>query len=129
MTELTIDERIARRREIEDAQPTYIQRHCALCQYAINALNWEQLDKLLKHCMSRDSHPEYKEWNSLALSFREIRDVLHADHECPMVHCVCKCGCTEGPFCGIIAGDLCAVCMVKEGRGYSEHGNKEECNG
>ena len=118
-----IQDRIARRRAIEDAMPQYSSQHCRLCNWATNGLDWEET--LTAAAAHEEAHPEYQEWRSSTLSAKEIRATLH-DHECTMVRCACVCGggggCSGGSaFCDIF-GALCAVCAIRDGRGDKTHG-------
>ena len=109
----------ARRQEIHDAMPKYLQLHCKLCNWAVNALTFDDAIEGVK--VHQETHPEFEEWTTLTIPMNEIRDSLH-DHECQQKKCSCICGCDDGPFCTLVFGPLCSVCMVRESRGDSEHG-------
>ena len=106
----------------EDRQ--YISSHCRLCNWASNGLTWEESYQANER--HEEQHEEYSAWTvaSDALPPWDTRASLH-DHECALASCNCICGCEDGPFCTILFGRLCAVCMVRDGRGDKEHGSPE----
>jgi len=119
----SINERMALhtslRKSFEECR--YFNQCCNLCNWASNGLTaGEAIAENRKH---EATHPETAQIKATMLSFQEIRDSLH-DHDCKMAICACKCGCQNGPFCTTVAGPLCASCMIAEGRGHDEHGEK-----
>ena len=117
------DSQRARRQEIEAAQPRYVQQQCRLCGWASNGLTLEEASKANRQHES--NHPEYEEWVNTAIPLAELVQAIH-DHDCQMADCQCRCGCTEGPFCHLTFGPLCSVCSVREIRGDTQHGEKQE---
>ena len=122
-TRARIETQTARRRQIEEAQPRYVQIHCHLCNWASNGLTLQEASQANRQ--HEEDHPEYTEWTTLKVPLDEIVQVVH-DHDCQMANCACRCGCTEGPFCQLTLGALCGVCSVREIRGDTQHGEKGE---
>ena len=111
----------ARLKKIEDSMPTYVQIPYRLCNYAENGLNLALARQ--NATIHEETHPGFEEWNSLRMPASQIREAIH-DHECILTTCQCRSGCAEGPFCNLIFGDLCAICIVRDIRMDSEHGPK-----
>lgn len=103
--------------------PKYTAQYCRVCNRANNG---RDLDEAVaaNHRHEYGVHPALKEWDAYQRThagFRLSIKALH-DHDCPEQFCECRCGCKVGPYCGIIGGRLCATCVIREGRGESEHG-------
>ena len=101
----------------------FTSQHCRFCNWSSNGRTFEEaMDANRQH---EATHTEQVEYDSTHLAVSEIVASLH-DHDCQMALCTCKCGCTQGPFCIILFGPLCSVCLVRSNRGYPECGEKQE---
>lgn len=131
MTKLTEDKRksidacLAVRKRIEKSfeDRLYTSRYCFFCNWASNGLGLEEA--VATNRMHEKTHPEYAEWVANEISFDEVPAFLH-DHECRLERCLCTCGCDKGPSCVLVFGPLCAVCIIRDGRGDKDHGMPEE---
>lgn len=104
---------------------------CRLCGNYVTAIEPKDVfDTLKKH---EQSHPEYKEWDSLSdkFDFSDLRGMLH-DHDCVFAKCACMCGCQSSICVAEILPEkrnkpmLCGICELYQGRGHIEHRLPEE---
>ena len=117
-----IERRQAIHQRIMDSfKPNYMSQQCHFCGWASNGLTIDEA--IAENTRHEASHPEAAEYDAANLSIKEIIACLH-DHDCEMIKCQCKCGCTVGPFCAIPFGPLCSYCTTRAGRRDNEHGKR-----
>lgn len=121
----SIDERLALYQTIKEQfkDRQYFSVYCYLCGWASNGLTLEEAGQV--NCEHVATHPEDATIKATQIDIADLRDSFH-DHDCTEISCSCKCGCRSGPFCGLVLGNLCSYCLVREGRGDSGHGVKSD---
>ena len=121
----SIDSRLARHQAIRDSFKgrIWVSQSCRLCNWASNGRTLDDAVKANHRHQQRQHGAEMAALEESRVSAPELRASFH-DHDCVMENCACKCGCTEGPFCILVLGPLCSVCLVRWGRGNDEHGEK-----
>lgn len=116
-----INERLALHKRIRKTFEgrQYASQYCYLCNWASNGLT---LDEAIEANDAHvKTHPEDAEMKVTSIPMNELRDSLH-DHDCVYAKCVCKCGCQTNVGCVLVLGPLCSTCLLRAGRGDSEHG-------
>ena len=101
--------------------PRHVSQHCRVCNWASNGPTLDEADAINREHEHR--HPHVKEWDekAIAIPITEMSAYFH-DHDCVFGICTCACGCQEEAGCLLVSSGMCAVCMVKAGRGDGEHG-------
>ena len=120
-----IEERIAMHDAIRQSFKghQWMSYSCYLCNWASNGRTFDEAYALDKEHIHKEHPVEDAQMRVHQVPMGEIIASLH-DHDCTEVYCSCICGCTEGPFCGLLFGSMCSVCVVRDGRGDKEHGPK-----
>lgn len=120
------DDAFCRAFEARERRRLYWGRQCSWCGWTANGLTIERADGECR-AHERRSHPGIDEYRKKLPTLSEMRDELHADHDCAAGPCRCRCNCdVTNAGCSVLFGPYCSVCIVRANRGDEEHGPKRE---